>query len=179
MSQQFPVMTEISTPRLELEILEIEHASLLFEGLCDEQLYQFIDASQPESVDALRSRYQRLIARRSPDGSEAWLNWAVLIRAEHQYAGYVQATISTDQSAEIAYVLFRNHWGCGYGREAVMAMMRHLKQAYDVKSFRAHVDTRNGRSIALLESLGFQKTSCRIGASRIRTEIADELEYAI
>ena len=158
---------ELSTERLVLEPLEARHAEPLFEGLRDERIYDFLDEDPPESLEALRERYAYLARRQSPDGREAWLNWAVRVRELDRYAGYVQATVPPTGVALIAYVLFPPFWGEGYAREAVEAMNAHLAAHYAVRELRATVDARNARSIALLEKLGFTRTG----------QSGDEAEY--
>jgi ribosomal-protein-alanine N-acetyltransferase len=174
-------MTEmgLSTARLFLAELQPAHADDLFSGLCDSSLYEFIDVEPPRDVASLRSRYERLAKRSSPDGREIWLNWSIQLRPELQFAGMVQATILEDQSAAIAYMLFQPFQGRGYAREAVTAMIDELRRAYSVTVFRASVDPRNVRSVALLASLGFQLEVCRKEGATIRGVVADEAEYVL
>lgn len=172
-------MVTLQTQRLSLVPLDPAHAELLFGGLCDDRLYDFIPDRPPESVEWLRARYERLAGRTSPDGTEAWLNWAVWAAREARYIGYVQATVRGGGAAEIAYVLFRDVWGNGFGREAVAAMVAHLRECYGVTSVRATIDPRNTRSVRLLLALGFQHTELRAGADRIRGALVDESEYAL
>ena len=91
---------------LVLEPQVAAHAAELFPVLDDPGLYDFIDDEGPASETALRERLARLESRRSPDGSEAWLNWVVR-NAEGRVVGYVQATVGPKHEAEIAYVLGR------------------------------------------------------------------------
>jgi ribosomal-protein-alanine N-acetyltransferase len=162
-----------------MEPLEESHAAELFDGLRDELLYEFIGDQPPTGVDALRERYRRLATRTSPDGEEGWLNWALRTRATERSIGWTQATIHPDRSAHVAYVLFREAWGHGYAREAVAAMIAHLRDEWSVTRVRATVDTRNRRSIALLEALGFERGAVRIDAEVIRGALADEVEYEL
>jgi RimJ/RimL family protein N-acetyltransferase len=173
------VANGVETSRLILERLDPAHAEILFAGLCDEQLYEFIDAVPPDSVAALRSRYERLAAGASPDAREIWLNWVIQVRFEDRYAGFVQATIAEDRSADIAYVLLRSFWGFGYGLEAVTAMINHLRNEHGIGVFRATVDPRNIRSISLLEKLGFKRIAHRKNCATIKGTAADECEYAL
>jgi ribosomal-protein-alanine N-acetyltransferase len=167
----------LDTPRLRMEPLEESHASALFEGLRNEALYEFIRERAPESVEALRERYRRLATRESPDGRESWLNWALWSLPTNRYVGWVQATVHQNHSADIAYVLFHDAWGHGYAREAVAALIRHLREDWSAGLIRASVDTRNSRSIALLETLGFRRGAVLAHAERIRGVLADEVEY--
>jgi [ribosomal protein S5]-alanine N-acetyltransferase len=145
----------VITPRLRLEPLLPEHADAMFEGLRDRRLYAYTPDDPPASVDALRARYERLATRRSPDGSEDWLNWAIADRRSGAYLGYAQATVRGDASASVAYVLFADAWGNGYAREAMRAVLRHLAERHGCRRADASVEPENGRSIAVLEALGF------------------------
>ena len=167
----------LQTQRLIFEELKAIHAMELFEGLQDERLFEFIDDSPPTELESLYSCYERLAKGKSPDGCEIWLNWAVRLRESAQYIGTVQATVFGDQSALIAYVLFCDAWGQGYGREAVAEIIRYLQVAYSVAKCHATVDPRNIRSIRLLESLGFRQTDYRIRGASIRGIPADEAKY--
>lgn len=149
------------TERLELETLMPSHAEALFPGLGDRRLYTFIDDEAPVSIAALRARYERLAAQRSPDGLEVWLNWAVRKLCNQEYIGFVQATLTKDGCATIAFVLFYNSWGKGYGKEAVAAMLTELRTIRSVSKFRAFINPRNRRSETLLRSLGFKKLKAK------------------
>ena len=148
-------MQTIVTPTLTLEPLRASHAEAMFEVLSDQAIYQYLDYSPPASAEHLRNVYARLEGRRSPDGSEAWLNW-VIRPCDQPLAGYVQATVALDQSASVAYVLGSKYWGLGYAQRAMQAMLEHLTAAYSVDRYFATVEVENQRSIRLLERLGFQ-----------------------
>lgn len=130
------------------------HAPELYAVLRDAELYTYIDTKEPASEAALRERLVRLESRRSPDGAEHWLNWVVR-NAEGAVIGYVQSTVHQDASAEIAYVLGRDHWRQGYGAAAVSAMIAELAGEYGVRELRAMLDPRNAGSLGLLRKLGF------------------------
>ena len=174
-----PEMKELHTKRLRIEPLVESHAVALFPGLQNQALYEFVGAQAPESVEALVDRYRRLAARKSPDGREAWLNWALWSLSLDRHVGWIQATVHPDRTASIAYVLFRGDWGSGYAREAVTALIDHLRRDWSVAYVRATVDTRNRRSIALLEALGFARGEVRVGAEEIRGVMEDEVEYGV
>jgi RimJ/RimL family protein N-acetyltransferase len=110
-------MKALTTARLYLEPLEPRHAELMFRGLSDLDLYEFLDHGPPRDVDDLRVRYERWAGRVSPDGRRTWLSWALSLRDTPDSVGYVQATVEGG-GAEIAYVLFRDFRGQGLAREA-------------------------------------------------------------
>ena len=147
-------MQSIVTPALTLEPLLASHAEEMFEVLSDPAIYRFLDYTAPVSAEYLRGIYQRWEARRSPDASEAWLNWIIRLR-DQSLAGYVQATVASNRSAHVAYILASKYWGRGYARLSLEAMLEHLTSAYEVDRYLATVEVENQRSIRLLERLGF------------------------
>jgi [ribosomal protein S5]-alanine N-acetyltransferase len=170
-------MKELHTPRLRLEPLGPQHAEAFFDGLSSESIYDFISDAPPDSVFDLRRRFAELARGESPSGSERWLNWAVWIRSEKRYVGYVQATVVGDREATLAYVFFPNAWGRGYAREAVKCMIDWLRGEYPDLELRAYVAVRNQRSISLLNHLGFACVNIRTRAELIRGVLSDEAEF--
>ncbi len=61
----------IETERLRREPVTASHASAMFEVLADERIYRYLPSDPPESVEALRKRYEFLSSGRSPDGHPA------------------------------------------------------------------------------------------------------------
>lgn len=148
-----PAMRPLATSRCALLPLLASHAETMFLVLSDPALYEFENAP-PASVDALRSRYQRLEARQSPDGGQGWLNWVVQL-PDGQLAGYVQATVLPGGLAWVAYEVASRHWRQGIGSAAVQAMLQALADAHGVHTAVAALKARNHRSAGLLQHLGF------------------------
>lgn len=131
------------------------HAPSLFPLLRDETLWEFTDGAPPESLLTLRARYRRLESRRSADGTQLWLNWAIALH-DGSVMGFVQATVPADRaSIAIAYVLGRPYWSHGFAYEAVSAMMASIEDSLGFVEFLATVDRRNVASGRLLGRLGF------------------------
>ena len=146
----------IHTRRLTLEPLRIAHAKPLFAELRREVIYRYIDERPPRSLNALMARYRVLGRGRSPrNRAERWLNWAIRLREDRRYVGYVQATVLPKGDAYVGYVIAPRWWGRGLGREAVAAMLSRLA-ARGVRRFIATVEADNARSVALLERLRFE-----------------------
>lgn len=136
--------------------LAANHADALFPILRDVHLWRFVEQGPPKTLAGLRERYSRLENRRSPDGGELWLNWALERREDDQPVGFVQATVPISRShADIAYVLGRSFWGRGLATDAVGAMLDFLRSELHVHTVRASVDSRNLASVRLLERLAF------------------------
>ncbi len=153
-------MRAIVTNRLTLEPQQAAHAQEMFVVLSDPAIYEY-ENEPPPSLAWLQSRFVRLESRRSPDGQQQWLNW-VIRHSSSGLIGYVQATISPDNQASLAYVLASASWGQGFGFEAVEAILRELVEQYGIHTFSAVLREENFRSKKLLERLQFQVVSAEL-----------------
>jgi [ribosomal protein S5]-alanine N-acetyltransferase len=169
----------LESERLTLEPIFPHHARLLFPILADPQIYTFIPEDAPESISALERRYEVLTMRRSPSGDELWLNWALWHKQGATYIGILQATVYTDQSGSIAYLLASQFWGQGYASEACARLLRLLFEEYHLHMINAEVDTRNRASWRLLERLGFEQSAFRANADIFKGSTSDEYTYQL
>ena len=126
----------------------------MFPVLSDPAIYQFENAP-PESLAWLKHRYERLESRSSGDGSEQWLNWVIRLPSG-LLAGYVQATVTRDSTAYVAYELGSNYWRQRIGSSAVRAVLEELAKNYGVQTCFAVLKAKNFRSEAMLRHLGFE-----------------------
>jgi [ribosomal protein S5]-alanine N-acetyltransferase len=148
-------MQSLATDGLLLEPLTVAHAEEMFAVLSEPELYRYLDYPPPPSLDHLRNVYAQVEGRRSPDGTQLWLNWVV--RPLGQAAvGYVQLTVAS-HSAWVGFVFSRKHWGRGFATRATRAVLEHASPTYGVASFLATVEAHNERSIGLLGRLGFHE----------------------
>ncbi|MDX6371677.1 MAG: uncharacterized protein QOD98_665 [Nocardioidaceae bacterium] len=143
----------LSTERLLLEPLTVDHAAAMVAVLADPALYEFTGGS-PHTLSELSERYARQSAGHSADGSEQWLNWVVVLGDGP--IGYVQATV-VDDEATIAWVLAPEHQGRGLATEAATAMVRWLVTA-GVGQLIAHIHPDHGASGHVAERLGLRRT---------------------
>ena len=169
----------LETPRLLLEPLVVGHATALFDPLQAPELYTYIPQDPPSSQEALKTRYEPLSSRRSPDGREVWLNWALRQRASGAYVGTVQATVRADHTALLAYMIFVPFWRQGYAREGCARVLTHVFEEYHVSQVIAEIDTRNTNSIQLVEALGFTRVATTPGADFFKGAVSDEYRYEL
>lgn len=169
----------LSTTRIRLEPLVASHAPAMFDGLSDPVGYRYIPQEPPTTVEEVAARYRKLESRRSPDGTEAWLNWA-LIGLDGKAHGYAEVTVNlTSKEAWIAYFVFSASRQQGYASEALRRLLPALRDAYGIAKFNAEIDTRNVASIRLVESLGFVFTKHVKNADEFKGSISDEYHYSL
>jgi RimJ/RimL family protein N-acetyltransferase len=150
----------LTTPRLELEPLTVDHASELAPLLDDQGLHAFVGGA-PSTEAELRERYARQVVRRSPGGDEDWLNWVVRDRATHAAVGTLQATVRDGgRAAELAWVIATSRQGEGLATEAATAV-RDALRASGVTSFVAHVHPDHIASAAIARRLGMRPSGQR------------------
>lgn len=166
------------TERLLLDPLCESHAAELFNVYSDPRMYTFIPQDPPASLEALAARYRFLEARRSPDGTEQWLNWAVRLKSTRACIGCIQITLTPDGRAQLAYEIGVPYWQQGYATEACARVIEALF-ALRVVEVWAELDTRNTASIRLLERLGLQRGALKRDADFFKGATSDEWIYTV
>jgi RimJ/RimL family protein N-acetyltransferase len=171
--------TVLRTKRFDLEPIVAAHAAELFPLLRAPDLYTYIPEEPPASQEALERRFSRWQARQSDTGDEVWLNYAIVDRQSHRYVGTLQATVTPCKYAYIAYFVFVEYWRTGIATEACRELIRALFAGFVLERVIAHVDTRNARSIKLLERIGFERTRTIVGADEFKGASSDEFVYEL
>ncbi|MET9383359.1 GNAT family N-acetyltransferase [Streptomyces sp. NPDC002928] len=145
----------ISTARLELLPLRVGHAREMADVLSDPALHAFIGGS-PHTPEALRARYERLVAG-SPDPSVTWCNWVLRQRRDPCLVGTVQATVTGQRIAEIAWVVGTPWQGRGYASEAARGLVAWLRER-SVPTIVAHIHPAHRASAAVAAAAGLAPT---------------------
>ncbi len=106
--------------------------------------------------------------------------FAVEERAENRFVGVSALTMLDQNSAELGYWLGREHWGRGYGREAVAAVIAFGKDILKLRTIHAVVYSENTASVAVLRGHGFEEQAFetidvpeRGGARLVRRFVSD------
>jgi RimJ/RimL family protein N-acetyltransferase len=146
-------MNVIEANGVRLEPQVAAHAAEMFVVLSDPAIYEF-ENEPPASLEWLRTRFTKLETRLSGDGKEQWFNWVIRLPGSG-LIGYVQATLTAEGDATIAYELSSPYWGRGLAHEAVRAMISELQSHYRARRLFAVFKRANFRSRRLLERLGF------------------------
>lgn len=148
----------ISTHRLALLPLHVEHAGEMAVVLSDPNLHTFIGGT-PATPQALRARYQRLVAG-SPDPAVSWCNWVIRLDDEACLVGTVQATIGPSDHgavAEIAWMVGTPWQRQGIATEATTGLITWLEHQ-TVQTVIAHVHPAHTASAAVATGAGLTAT---------------------
>jgi [ribosomal protein S5]-alanine N-acetyltransferase len=167
----------VGTARLQLEPLTAAHADVLFTPLQDERIYHWISAWPPGEVEHVRQAWGQRGSRLSPDGNEAWLNWAVRRASDGAYMGKVDATVdAANVATHFGYVFFPEFWNQGYASECARGMVEHLAQR-GVLEVHAFVTQGNVASERALARAGFIRTRIIPDNDKIRGVFYADIEY--
>jgi [ribosomal protein S5]-alanine N-acetyltransferase len=169
----------LRTARLILEPLTVDHADLLFDGLSDPALYEFIPPEPPRSLEEKRAHFARILRGPRDDPDELWRNWAVKITATGRYAGMIETSLFPGDRAHLAYFIFASVQRQGFAKEACEAVLEHLAAAYSVKTVVAEMDTRNAASWRLVEALGFTRVMEKRDADFFKGAASHEYHYRL
>ena len=115
----------LRTSRLDLTPVTKAFAPEMFQLLNNSALYKYVTVSPPADVIALASEYEVWQGRRSLDGSELWLNWALRQKENKQLIGHLQAGVLVDH-AYVAWILGSRWQHLGYATEAAAAVVDFL-----------------------------------------------------
>ena len=118
----------LSTERLRIEPLTADDADDLFPVLDDPALGRYTGELPLDDVEALRARFARWQLRRSPDGTELWLNWVVRHRGDDRAIGVLQATVADGETA-IAWTIGTTFQRQGLATEAAGCLLLWLRAA--------------------------------------------------
>lgn len=107
----------LTTARLSLEPLRVDHAAEMVEVLAPRDLYAYYPEQPSPTLAELRATYERQTRGHSHDGTEIWHNWIARQRSTGEAIGFIQVT-TTGHLAEIAWVIGIPWQGIGFAAEA-------------------------------------------------------------
>jgi len=169
----------LHTPRLTLEPITEQHAEELCELFRDPDLHHFVPF-EPGTLEQQRERCARWAKRKSPDGSEVWLNWAGRDKATGKLAAHFQAGIKATNNgmASIGYVVAGQFQRQGIATEGLEAVFAFLREDFSVREVRAWSDTRNTASHQLAKKLGMVQIGLIKDADFFKGATSDEFVFS-
>ena len=156
----WPTSETLSSERLCLEPLAVEHATEMVGVLADPSLYEYTGGEAP-TEKRLRRRYMAQAVGQSEDGSQGWFNWVVKLQASGTPVGFVQATVEQKRSgleADIAWVISPAHQGQRIASEATEVMIRWL-ETQGVSRYVAFVHPAHQASMGVARNQGLHPTA--------------------
>jgi RimJ/RimL family protein N-acetyltransferase len=166
------------TPRLTIRSLQASDLPAFHAYRNDPEVARYQSWEWISEEGARRFIEECLRARPGVPGQ--WYQVAIALRETGALIGDMGLGVDLADSGqgEVGYTLSREHWGRGYGSEAVAALLDYAFSALGLTRINAMCDTRNTASARLMEKVGMT----RVGISRdvlFKGEFCDEYRYSI
>ena len=150
---EFP---DLETARLQLRALSVEDTPFIYSHFGNAEVAQYLMDEPPlteyAEAEAIIQFYQE------PAG-KPYNRWVIVRKSDQQLMGTCgyHKWDKRQFRAEIGYDLSPDFWGQGYMAEALTAVIQHGFARMDLHRIEAIVYLDNGRSVRLLQRLGFKQ----------------------
>ena len=168
------LLPSLDTERLVCRPVEPRDAGALFAIYANPEAMRYW--SRPPMTDvaearAMIDRWHGYFANREA------LTWGITLRGGEHVIGTQTLFHFHEQSrrCEIGYILAREHWGHGYMREALTALIGYAFRTLDLHRIEADADPRNAASVRVLEHLGFIREGLLRERWHVGGEVSDSL----
>ena len=162
-------MVEIVTPRLRLRPARDEDEAPLHEILGHPVAMRYWSTPPHENPGRTREWLKAMIAIPAGEGED--------FIVEHR--GRVIGKAGLFRFPEIGFILHPDHWGQGFAREALEAVLDRAFAVHGLDRVVADVDPRNAASLHLLSGLGFAETGRRERSWHVGGEYCDSVDLAL
>lgn len=144
----------LTTPRLRLRFIDDGDVDAIYRLFTDPEALRYW-SFEPWTERAQAEETVRDTVAAYADGSI--LTFAITLAASGEMIGKCRLSKFSGQNrrAEIGYILDRAHWGNGYAKEALAALVGHAFGPLDLLRIEADIDPRNRASAVVLERLHF------------------------
>jgi RimJ/RimL family protein N-acetyltransferase len=162
------------TPQLRLRRPLPSDAEAVFEYGSDLEVARFADWPVRRSIDGLA---ESLLARAARWDAGEDFYWIITQSCDDRAIGGISCQITGD-SAEIGFLLARQHWGKGWATEATLAVVGLARTMPVLNRLHATCDADNLASARVLEKAGFT-LECRLSRAIVRPNLSPEPRDAL
>ncbi len=146
-------MTPLTTERLVLRAPSLSDLDAFHALWSDSGVTKHIKRHPHTTLAESEKRLERTLARNASGDIVSW----IVTEPNGPMLGFVGLCrfVPEHRRAEVAYELLPTHWGKGYVREALLAVVDHAFDTLMLHRLEGHADVDNARSIRVLEQCGF------------------------
>jgi len=173
-----PEQPVIETKRLVLRLLEKGDLPALFAVNGDDEVFRYSPRESWKTPADGEAWFARVMAHRE---SGATMQFVIVLRDGGRPIGTLAVFHFEESvgSAEIGYVLGREHWGKGLMKEALDGFVEFAFAALELKRLEAELDPRNEASVKVLERVGFTNEGRRRRNYFAKGEVTDTGLYGM
>jgi [ribosomal protein S5]-alanine N-acetyltransferase len=161
-------------PELRLRLPRPSDTEAVFEYGSDPEVARFSDWPVRTSMDGLA---ESLLARAARWDAGEDFYWIITLANDDRAIGGISCQITGD-SAEIGFLLARQHWGKGWATEAAKAVVGWARTCPALTRLLATCDAENLASARVLKKSGFI-LECRLPRAIVRPNLSPEPRDAL
>ena len=148
------VIPKLVGPRLILRKPELEDSSVIFsEYACDAEVTRYLTWTPHKCIETV-DEFVRALIEKNRSGDE--FAWAIARPEDNRLIGMISARFR-GHTADLGYVLARNHWKNGYMTEAVTFVSDWFLARPGFFRVSAVCDVENPASARVLQKSGFER----------------------
>lgn len=149
----FAPIVQLITPRLKLRKLQLEDADDFFLFASDRDVCRYMFWVPHKSVEESKSSIDTSLLRYD---NQPYYRWGIALKDSDRLIGIVQllAFDSEESCCSFAYMISKDHWGNGYGPEALRAAMNFAFTKMQIRKITADHFSENTASGAAMRKAG-------------------------
>lgn len=175
---KLPKNPVIETKRLILRLAEKGDLPALFSVNSDDEVFRYSPRESWKTPADGKTWFSRIMAHRK---SGATMQFVIVLRDGRRPIGTLAVFHFEESvgSAEIGYVLGREHWGKGLMTEVLVGFVEFAFETLGLKRLEAELDPRNAASVKVLERVGFSHEGHRRRNYLSKGEVTDTGLYGM
>lgn len=174
--RKFP---QFETERLILRELTLDDAEFYFHHFNNEEIIEGSCFPGPKDIETAKAELELFCINPFKEGKG--IHWGIVRKSNSELigtCGYYDWN-KTSRRAEIGYDLAPAYWGQGIMKEALKAVLEYGFQEMGLNRIQAIIDSKNKRSMNLVQRLGFKKEGVLRQRSYFRGRFLDDVCFSI
>jgi ribosomal-protein-alanine N-acetyltransferase len=174
--EEFP---ELETDRLILREMTLDDLKFYFHHFNNDKIVEGCCFTGPKSIEAAKEEIELYCIK--PFKESRGIRWGIVIKGSDKLigtCGYYDWNKTADR-AEIGYDLDPAYWGRGIMTEALSVALKHGFEKMRLNRIQAIIDSKNTRSMKLVQRLGFKKEGVLRQRSYFNGQFRDDVCFSL
>jgi ribosomal-protein-alanine N-acetyltransferase len=175
-SGEFP---QLETDRLTLREMTLDDVEFYFRHFNKDEVVEGCCFPGPKNLEAAREELELYCIK--PFKENRGIRWGIIRKGGNELigtCGYYDWN-KTARWAEIGYDLEPEYWGQGIMTEALRATLKHGFEEMGLNRIQAIIDSKNTRSLRLIQRLGFKQEGVLRQRSYFNGQFKDDVCFSL
>ncbi len=177
--KEFGEFPRIETDRLVMRRMTLNDVGFYFRHFNNKKIVEGCCFPGPDSLEAAKEELERYCIK--PFTDNRGIRWGLIRRGSQELIGTcgIYDWNQTARRAEIGYDLDPVYWGQGLMAEALRATLKYGFEEMELNRIQAIIDSKNIRSITLVQRLGFIKEGILRQNSHFNGQFRDDVVFSL